>query len=107
MESAKDKLKKLTASTADPALSDPEIDELLAASGVTDVAGNGPQSEDGAPTYDIDAAAAEGWMIKAARAANTTETDPDSLKVTSRVFDNCIRMARNFSRKRSTSVKFT
>ena len=107
MESAKEKLKKLTASAEEPALTDTEIDELLAASGVADPEGNGPGSEEWTPTYDINSAAAEGWMIKAARSASTTETDPDSLAVTSRVFENCIRLAKLFSAKRAGSVKFT
>jgi hypothetical protein len=105
METAKDKLKKLTAAADDPVLTDAEIDELLAASSVADSEENSPESEDWSPTYGIAAAAAEGWMIKAARAANTTETDPDSLNVTSRIFENCIRMAGIYSRKRSAGVK--
>ena len=107
MESAKEKLKKLTASSEEPALTDTEIDELLAASGKADAEGNGPSSEGWTPTYDLNSAAAEGWMIKAARSANSTETDPDSLAVTSRVFENCLRMARIFSRKRTGSVSVT
>ena len=105
METAKDKLKKLTASAEEPALSDAEIDELLAANPLTDGSGNSPESGEWSPTYDLRAAAAEGWIIKAARAANTTETGPDPLIVTSRVFENCIRMARIYSRKRSASVR--
>ena len=105
METAKDRLKKLTASADEPALTDAEIDELLASSSVADGEGTSPESDDWSPTYDIAAAAAEGWMIKAARAASTTETDPDSLNVTSRIFENCVRMARIYSRKRSASVK--
>jgi len=107
MESAKEKLKKLTASAEEPMLTDAEIDELLAASGVADTEGNGPASEDWTPSYDINSAAAEGWMIKAARCASTTEIDPDSLEVTSRVFENCIRMAGLFSKRRAGSVKVT
>ena len=86
-------------------MTDAEIDELLAASSVADGEGNAPASEGWSPTYDIRAAAAEGWMIKAARAASTTETDPDSLNVTSRVFENCIRMAQTYSRKRIGNAK--
>ena len=88
-------------------MTDAEIDELLAASSLTDGEGNSPESEEWSPTYDIAAAAAEGWMIKAARAASTTETEPDSLNVTSRVFENCIRMAGIYSRKRSASLNTT
>ena len=105
METAKDKLKKLTAATDEPVLTDADIDELLAASSVADGDDNSPESEAWSPTYDIAAAAAEGWMIKTGRAANTTETDPDSLNVTSRIFENCIRMAGIYSRKRSAAVK--
>lgn len=106
-ETPKDKLRKLTASAEEPLLTEAEIDELLAASSVADGNGNSPESEDWTPTYDIAAAASEGWMIKAARAASTTETDPDSLQVTSRVFENCVRMAGIYSRKRSASVQTT
>ena len=86
-------------------MTDAEIDELLAASPVADGEGNAPESEGWSPTYDISTAAAEGWMIKAARAASTTETEPDSLNVTSRVFENCIRMAQMYSRKRMGNVR--
>lgn len=107
METPKDKLKKLTAASAEPALTDAEIDGLLAASGIADAEGNPPESEDWSPTYDIDRAAAEGWTIKAARAANTTETEPESLKVTSRIFENCLRMARIYSAKKAASLQTT
>ena len=104
-ESSKEKLKKLTAWTTEPALSDVEIDELLAANGMADGEGNSPSSESWTPTYDVNGAAAEGWMIKAGRAAATTETEPDSVQVTSRVFENCIRLARIYSAKRTATAR--
>ena len=107
METPKEKLKKLTAWTTEPQLSDLEIDELLAQSSLADKAGNPPASEDWIPTYDVNAAAAAGWLIKAGRAASTTETAPDSVNVTSRVFANCLRMARIFGGKRTASVRVT
>ena len=96
---------KLTAWTTEPVLTETEIDELLAQSGVADKEGNGPTSEEWTPTYDLNSAAAAGWLMKAGRAAATTETEPDSLNVTSRVFTNCLRMARIYSGKRATSVR--
>lgn len=107
METPKEKLKKLTAWDVAPELSDIEIDELLAQSAVIDVEGNAPTSESWSPTYDINAAAAAGWLLKAGRAASTTETEPDSVNVTSRVFANCLRMARIYSAKRSVSLRVT
>lgn len=105
METPKDKLKKITAWTTEPELTDGEIDELLAQSGLVDSEGNGPEAEAWSPTYDLNAAAAAGWMIKAGRAASTTEAAPDSVYVTAKVFDNCVRMAKLYSAKRSADVQ--
>ena len=104
METPKEKLKKLTAWTTEPALTETEIDELLLQSSLADAEGNAPSSEDWSPTYDLSAAAAAGWLIKAGRSANTTETEPDSVYVTAKVFDNCMRMARFYGGRRAVSV---
>ena len=104
METPKDRLKKMTAWSTTPELSDGEIDELLEQGSVADAEGNSPESEEWEPTYDLAAAAAAGWLIKAGRAASTTETEPDSVNVASRVFENCMRMSHEYSRKRSTTV---
>lgn len=104
METPKEKLKKLTAWTVEPVLTDTEIDELLESAATVDAEGNAPSSEDWTPTYDLNAAAASGWLLKAGRAASTTETEPDSVNVTSRVFANCLRMARIYGGKRATSL---
>ena len=107
MESPKEELKKLAAWDVAPTLTDTEIDELLAAAAKKDAEGNAPTSEDWIPTYDVNAAAAAGWLIKAGRAASTTETEPDSVNVTSRIFANCLRMSRVYSSKRSMSLRVT
>lgn len=103
-ETPKERLKKLTAWTTEPQLDDAEIDELLAANPLADDAGNSPDSEDWTPTYDLASCAAMGWLIKAGRAAATTETEPDSVNVASRVFDNCLKMAREYSRKKAATA---
>lgn len=105
METPKEKLKKITAWDVAPELTDVEIDELLAHGAIADAEGNGPASEDWVPTYDINSAAAAGWLLKAGRAASTTETEPDSVIVTSRVFANCLRMSRIYSGKRTANVQ--
>ena len=105
METPKEKLKKLTAWDVAPELTDVEIDELLLQGAVADKEGTGPASEEWDPTYDLNSAAAAGWLIKAGRAASTTETEPDSVSVTSRVFANCLRMSRIYSAKRAASVR--
>jgi hypothetical protein len=105
METPKEKLKKITAWDVAPVLTDTEIDELLLQGAVADREGNAPSSEDWEPTYDLNSAASAGWPLKAGRAASTTETEPDSVNVTSRVFANCLRMSRIYSSKRATSVR--
>ena len=107
METPKEKLKKITAWDVEPELTDTEIDELLLQGAVADGEGHGPASEDWVPTYDINSAAAAGWLIKAGRAASTTETEPDSVNVTSRVFANCLRMSRIYAGKRTASARVT
>lgn len=90
---------------AEPTLTDTEVDELLGQSGVMDTNGIPPTDVGWDATYDLNAAAANGWLIKAARAASLVAVDPpDSGIVTSKVFDNCRAMARIYSRKRTATV---
>jgi hypothetical protein len=103
-ETPLEKLKKLTAWNTDPALTEPELDELLAAAALEDKTGLGPLHEDWTPTYDLNAAAASAWLIKAGRASSTTETEPDSFYVTSKVFDNCCKMASIYRAKGKVSL---
>ena len=97
-----DKLKLITAWEDDPALTEDELEEILASVGVTDSEGFGPGEEDWSPSYDINKAASEAWLIKAARAAALIEVDPpESGVVTSKIFDNCRRMARLYAARRA------
>ncbi len=88
-----EKLKKITAWDTDPALTEDELDDLLSAASLEDKEGRAPADEDWTPTYDLNAAAAAAWLIKAGRASSTTETEPAAGYVTSKVVDNCCRMA--------------
>ena len=97
-----DKLKKLSAWDTDPALTEAELNELLAAAALEDKDGLAPLHEDWTPTYDLNAAAASAWLIKAGRASSTTETEPDSFYVTSKIFDNCCKMASIYRAKGQT-----
>lgn len=99
-----EKLKLLTAWETEPVLTEGELGEALASSALTDANGLTPANEEWTPTYDINAAAAESWLIKAARASTLTETEPGSGIVTAKVFDNCRAMARMYRSKRNMSV---
>lgn len=95
----------MTAWDIDPALSQDDLNELLGAAALEDAAGFAPLNEEWTPTYDLNAAAIAGWLIKAGRAAATVEVDPPgSGIVTSKVFENCRAMARIYAGKRNRSV---
>lgn len=98
-----DKLKQLTAWDAEPALTEDDLAELLAASSLEDANGLAPINEEWTPTYDLNAAAVAGWLIKAGRAAGTVDS-PASGPATSKIFDNCRTMARLYAAKRKVSV---
>ena len=104
METPLEKLKKLTAWETEPALTEDEVEELLDAAALEDKAGLAPLHEEWTPTYDLNAAAAAGWLLKAGRASSTTETEPESFYVTSKIFDNCCRMARIYRAKISSTL---
>ncbi len=104
MDTPQEKLKKLTAWETDPALTEGELDELLISSSLEDKAGLHPLHPEWTPTFDLNAAAASGWLLKAGRASSTTETEPDSFSVTSKIFDNCCKMASIFRAKGRMSL---
>lgn len=99
-----DKLKQLTAWDADPALTEEELESALAAFALQDAAGLAPLHEEWTPTYDLYAAAAQAWLLKAAKAASLTD-ESTAGAVTSRVFENCRAMARIYAGKRKMSMK--
>jgi len=104
-ETAKDKLKKMTAWDVEPTISDDELDELLVPCCIKDKDGLPPTDPGWTPTYDLNTAAAGGWLIKAARAAAMVEIDPPGSGImTSKVFDNCRAMARIYRAKTRLNI---
>ena len=91
----------MTAWTVEPALTEDDLAASLASAAKMDANGYTPVDEEWQPTYDLNAAAANAWLTKAARASSTTEGDPATGPVTSKVFDNCRAMAKLFAAKRS------
>ena len=98
-----DKLKQLTAWDAVPALTETELEEILASAALEDAVGLGPLHEEWTPTYDLNAAASQAWLLKAARSAALTD-EPTAGNVTSKIFDNCRSMARVYAGKRATTL---
>jgi hypothetical protein len=103
--SALDDLKIVTAWETEPALTTEELAAALAGNALADTAGFLPLDEGWSETYDLDSAAAKAWLIKAAKAAALVEADPPGSGImTSKVFDNCCRMAAAFAARRRGSV---
>ena len=98
-----DKLKLLTAWDIEPALTEDELGDTLAAFALEDANGLAPINEEWTPTYDLNAAAAQAWLIKSARAAATVD-EPTAGVVTSKVFDNCRMMTRLYAGKRRMTI---
>lgn len=101
-----DKLKLMTAWDTEPTLSETELGELLAAESLSDAAGLSPEDESWVPTYDLNAAAAAGWLIKAGKASAMVEVDPPGSGIyTSQVFANCMQMRRRYETRRNSTVR--
>jgi len=98
-----EKLKQITAWDIVPELTEEELEECLAGVALEDFNGFAPINEEWTPTYDLNAAAAQAWLIKAARAATTVD-EPTAGVVTSKVFDNCRDMAKMFAGRRNGAI---
>ena len=66
-----EELKRLTDWETAPALTEDDLEASLAAAALEDINGLAPLHEEWIPTYELNAAAAHAWLIKAARAAAT------------------------------------
>ena len=99
-----ERLKALTAWDSEPVLTEDDLAQALAAAALTDAAGLEPLNEEWSPTYDLNAAAAQGWLLKAAKAASIVD-EPSAGAVTSKVFDNCRKMAGLYAAKRTFAAR--
>jgi hypothetical protein len=89
-----------------PTLTETDLAALLDNASMADMNGVPPGGTDWEATYDLNAAAAQGWLVKAAMAAQLTEVDPaGSGIVTSKVFDNCRAMSRSYAVRRLRTMR--
>lgn len=97
-----DRLRAMTAAGSQPTLSEDDLADLLARFSMVDSAGLPPDDASWTPTYDLRAAAREGWRLKAARAAELISTDLDGDRMSAnQIFEHCQAMIRSFSSPRS------
>ena len=66
----KEKIGRMVESTSEPTLSDTDLDDLVDAAARADAEGRYRGESNWTPTWDLNAAAAEGWARKASKAAS-------------------------------------
>lgn len=97
----------MTAAGSEPVLSEDELSQLLEGYALPDSQSRVPSDLNWVPTYDLNAAAAEGWRWKAARASEMTAIDLDGTKLSAdQLFAHCEKMAVLYARKVKRSVSF-
>ncbi len=95
---AKIRLKAMTAWTVEPVLSESEIDALLTLYSITDADGLTPTDEEWTPTYNLRAAAREGWSWKMGRCTDLVSTDLDGDRMSSnQAFEHCKAMVAKYA----------
>jgi hypothetical protein len=93
----KTRLKAMTAWDQEPTLSESEIDALLDQFAIADSDGLTSEDEDWVPTYNMRAAAREGWSWKMGRSADQVSTDLDGDRMSAnQLFDHCAAMVKKY-----------
>ena len=97
---ARDRLGRMIAADVDPTLTIDELSDLVAIARREDSEGRAPSDDDWEPTFDLNAAAAEGWRWKAGRSVPryAVTLDTESLQ-RHQVYAHCISQADIYARK--------
>jgi len=97
---ARTRLQTMTASSKEPTLTEAELGLLVASAKRADRDGLPPSDAAWTPTWDLNAAAAEGWRWKAAKAAADFDFSEDGQSFKrSQMVAACERMADLYGRR--------
>lgn len=97
---ARMRLRMMTDYTGEPALSDDELAELLETAKRPDRYGLAPTDTGWTPTWDLNAAAADGWDVKAGKCASEHYFAADGAMYTrNQIHDHCVAMAARYRAK--------
>jgi hypothetical protein len=105
---AKSKLALMLLSDEDPVLSDEQLDDLTERARRPDAEGLTFADGDAwTPSWDLDAAAAEGWNRKAGMAANRFNFGEDGQTFQrAQVYANCVKQAEIYARRSMGSIPY-
>lgn len=99
------RLRRMTDASAEPVLSDDDLNDCLAISRLADAAGLPPTDPAWTPTYDLNRGAAEGWRRKAAKLAMRYDFSADGQTFSrSQAMAHCERMAEHYRRRIAATV---
>ena len=105
LEEATTRLERMTASSAEPLLTSAEIQDILVEAQRADRYGVRPSDAEWSNTYDLNWAAAEGWELKASKAASTNQFISDARGTASDyTFLNCKRQAEEYRSRITASI---
>jgi len=100
-----ERISRMTASASEPNLENTELSDLLTTFSRPDRECRPPNDLNWTPTYDYNAAAAEGWRWKAAKASEMIAADLDGAKLSAeQLFEHCERMIGVYSKRVKASV---
>jgi hypothetical protein len=95
---ARDQLAEMVAATTEPTLDSGELDSLLALAQRPDDEGRLPDDGEWEPTWDLNAAAAEGWRRKAGKAAPVGNRQVDNQRIELQgVYAHCLSQAEAYA----------
>lgn len=95
----------LAATNDDPVIAPSHVSEIVAQFATIDTDGNAPTDDDWTPTYDVYAAVATAWRVKAGNAAmRYTFQAGDQRESESDLHKHCMAMADYYDRYRAQSV---
>ena len=93
-------LARMIDAESDPVLSDEDMEDLLLKAARPDVNGLTREDANWVPTWDLDSAAADGWLRKASKAVSRFSFAEDGQRFErAQIYAHCIRMQEMFARK--------
>lgn len=103
---ARARLTRMVAAAKEPKLDDSALDDLVALAQRADAAGVAPSDPAWVPTWDLNAAAAEGWRWKAAKAVGLSASAPGEEQRFDFTQRECLAMADSYAKRtRARSVR--
>lgn len=104
-QEARERLMSMVHADGDPLLSSEEVDDLILRARCMDASGLLPSSDSWSPTWDLDYGAAEGWLLKAGKAAEQFNFAEDSQRFDrSQKHSQCLAMEARYRNRVSASV---